>query len=355
MKALVLCGGSGTRLKPFTETTAKQLLPVANRPVLYYILEHITGAGIDDIGIIIAPGTGLDIKETLGSGSRWGARLTYILQPQPLGLAHAVKTAGDFLADSPFLMFLGDNLTMNGLTAYAEEFNLHSPDALVLLKEVADPHLFGIGELGSNGRLVDVVEKPRQPKSNLALVGMYFFSPRIHRAIAQIKPSGRGELEITDAIKKLLELGGDVKSRILDGWWLDIGGKESLLEANHIVLEEFLQSSIKGDVDSNSRTTGSVEIGEGTNVINSLIHGPVSIAENCRIKDSVIQAFSSIAAGTNIENSCLEESIIFEGCSISNIGHMANSIIGRGALVSGQEDKPEVAKLFVGDGAEVIL
>jgi len=355
VKALILCGGKGTRLKPLTNTLAKQLLPVANKPILYYVLEQITEAGIKDVGIIISTETGPNIKEAAGNGSQWNAKITYILQPQPLGLAHAVKMAQPFLESSPFLMFLGDNLIQGGIKGFVTEFKRYLPDALILLKEVPDPRLFGVAELDVSGKVTHLVEKPKEPKSNLALVGVYLFSPEIHGAIAQIKPSWRGELEITDAIQKLIETGKVVRPHILTGWWLDTGKKDDLLEANRLILDEFVKRDIKAQVDSRSQIAGRVEIREGTVVENSIIRGPVSIAEKCRIKDSLIGPFTSIAAATTIENSCLENSVILENCSISSIERLEDSIIGTGTKVVRQEQGFKAVKLFVGDDARVEL
>jgi len=353
MKALILAGGKGTRLRPLTNTMAKQLLPVANKPVLFYVLDQITKAGIGDIGIIISPETAPHIREAVGDGSKWNAQVTYIVQDEPLGLAHAIKTAQDFLDDSPFLMFLGDNLIEGGIKQFVEEFNTLSIDSLILLKEVPDPTVFGVAELDASGKVISLIEKPKHPKSNLALVGIYLFAPAIHQAVAQIEPSRRGEFEITDAIQKLLEMGKKVRSHILTGWWLDTGKKDDLLEANRVVLDDCLKEDIKGKFNSQSQIIGRVEIRSGSIIASSIIRGPVSIAENCQIRNSLVCPFSSIGEGTVIENSSIENSVILEGCRILNIDRLADSIIGRRAEVIRGVSSFELMRLFIGDDARI--
>ena len=355
MKALILAGGRGTRLKPLTNTIAKQLIPVANKPILFYVMDQVIESGITDIGIIVSPETGNRVKEAVADGSKWQARVTYILQPEPLGLAHAVITAQDFLGRSPFLMFLGDNLIQGGVKAFVDEFNSLRPDALVLLKEVADPHFFGVAELDGSGKVVSLVEKPKEPRSNLALVGAYLFTPEVHRAIAEIKPSWREELEITDAIQRLFDMGKTVQSHILKGWWLDTGKKDDLLEANRVVLDDLLQPSIKGEVDSRSRVVGRVEIGEGARVENSTVRGPVSIARGCQIRNCLIGPFTSIGAGAVIEDSSVEHSVILGSSHIYRIERLEDSVIGSGVELNKADERFKAMKLFVGDDARIEL
>jgi glucose-1-phosphate thymidylyltransferase len=355
IKALVLAGGKGARLKPLTNTIAKQLLPVANKPILFYVLEQIREAGITDIGMIISEETGHLIREAAGDGSRWASHITYITQSRPLGLAHAVSTAGEFLGDSPFLMFLGDNLIEGGIKSFVDEFDSSRPDALILLKEVADPRAFGVAELNSAGQVIKLVEKPAEPRSNLALVGVYLFTPDIHLAIARIQPSWRGELEITDAIQKLLEMGKGISSHVLKGWWLDTGKKDDLLEANRVVLDGHCKRNILCSADACSKIVGRVEIGVNTNIINSVIRGPVSIAASCRISNSFIGPFTSIGESTVIDNASIEHSVILSKCRISNMERVADSVIGAETEIIKQEQGFKAVSFFVGDNARITL
>jgi len=355
MKALVLAGGKGTRMKPLTNTIAKQLLPVANKPILFYVLDQIREAGITDIGIIVSPETGPYIREAVGNGSKWDATITYIPQAQALGLAHAVKTAQAYLAESPFLMFLGDNLLQGGISTFVEQFHSESPDALILLKSVQETSSFGIAELDKAGKVCHIEEKPEKPKSDLAVIGVYIFSPLVHEAIAHIKPSWRGELEITDTIQRLIDTGKDVRSHILDGWWLDTGKKDDLLQANRVVLDDYIKRSIKGDIDTACRIDGRVDIDEGAEIVRSTIRGPVSIAADCRIIDSFIGPFTSVGTGTIIEASSIEHSAILDGCHIMNVEHLIDSIIGKGVEVIKQEQVSRGLRLFLGDDARVEL
>ena len=355
MKALVLSGGKGTRLRPLTFTTAKQLIPVGNKPILGYVLDHIAEAGIKDVGVIIAKETGEDVKSYVKDGSAWGfSSVTYIPQ-EPLGLAHAVKTARDFLGDENFIMYLGDNLLGEGVTKLLKKFEEESLDALILLKEVEDPRAFGVAVLDESGNVVKLIEKPPEPPSNLALVGVYVFSPKVHKAIDRIKPSWRGELEITDAIQEMINLGYRVKAEVLNSWWLDTGKKDDVLDANALILDEFLRdSSIKGEVDDKTQIKGRVKIGEGTKVVNSVIRGPCVIGRNCKIENSFIGPYTSVGDDSRVVNSAVEYCVILNGVEIHNVHRLEESLIGRNSRIFKDSGKRSL-KLTLGDYSEVTI
>ena len=353
MKALVLSGGKGTRIRPLANTTTKQLLPVANRPILFYIMDMVEEAGIVDVGLIVSAEWGNHVEQAVGDGSKWNTRVTYIQQPEPAGIAHAVKTARDFLKTSPFLMFLGDNVYKYDIKDSLAYFHKHSPAALLLLKEVDKPSNFGIAELDKDGKVMAVSEKPKEPRSNLALAGAYLFSPAVHQAIDNIKPSWRGELEITDALQELIDEGKDVHGSILDGWWLDTGDKDDLLKANRAVLDEYLKPDIQGRVEAGSQLMGKNEVGRGTVIKNSTVHGPSSIAENCLIRDSSVGPYACIGPDSIVERSSMENSIVLEGCRIQGIRHLKDSLLGKGAEVIRTTGKNGIIRLHVGDIAKV--
>jgi glucose-1-phosphate thymidylyltransferase len=354
MKALVLAGGKGTRLRPLTYTSAKQLIPVANKPILFYALEAIREAGIRDIGIIVGD-TREEVMSTVGDGSKFDANITYIHQPDPLGLAHAVWTAREFLGSDPFIMYLGDNLIQHGVKHFVEEFGTLGVDALILLKTVENPSSFGVAELAQDGRILSLEEKPKQPKSNLALVGVYLFSPAIHEVIATLKPSARGELEITDAIQDLIHAGHQVHSHLHRGWWLDTGKKDDMLEANRVVLDE-IQPQVAGSLDAESRVTGRVQIGEGTELVRSSVRGPAVIGKNCRITDTFIGPYTSISDGVQVSSAEIEHSIILDGSRIENPGQrIEDSLIGRSVRICRAGDRPAALRLLLGDDSEVRL
>jgi glucose-1-phosphate thymidylyltransferase len=355
MKALILSGGKGTRLRPLTYTGAKQLVPVANKPILWYGIEGIVAAGITDIGIIISPETGEEVKAKTGNGDRFGAKITYILQEIPAGLAHAVKVAQDFLGDSPFIMYLGDNLVETQLDKFLTTFKAENLEALILLRPVANPTAFGVAKVDENGRVLELVEKPKNPPSNLALVGIYFFSKAIHDAIAKIQPSQRGELEITDAIQQLINDRKPVKALNLEGWWLDTGKKDDLLSANQIILDT-ISSDINIEVEENSKISGRVKIGKGTKVINSTIRGPVVIGENCYIKNCFIGPYSSISDRVHLIDTDIEHSVILEGAKIEGIKQrIVDSVIGQRAQLIPAPPRPKALRFMIGDDSLIEL
>ncbi|MER3433399.1 MAG: glucose-1-phosphate thymidylyltransferase [Leptolyngbya sp. ERB_1_1] len=354
MKALILSGGKGTRLRPLTYTGAKQLVPVANKPILWYGIESIVAAGITDIGIIISPETGEEVKAKTGIGEAFGARITYICQEEPAGLAHAVKIAQPFLEDSPFVMYLGDNLIQDELGQFIDRFKAHQMDALILLRSVENPTAFGVAEVNEQGQVLRLVEKPKQPPSNLALVGLYFFSHHIHSAIDRIQPSARGELEITDAIQALIHSGQSVEAEQLQGWWLDTGKKDDLLEANRIVLDTCLTASIQGDIDAQSQVIGRVEIGAGSQVRNCTIRGPVVIGQGCYLENCFIGPYSSIADGVTLIDTDLEHSVILQGAKIEGIHQrIVDSVIGQRAHLKAAPQRPKALRFMIGDDCQI--
>lgn len=354
MKALVLCGGAGTRLRPLTYTMAKQLIPVANKPIIFYVIQHLWEAGIEEVGVIISPESGNEIQEALNH-SGFGLRFTYLLQERPQGLAHAVKVARDYLGDDPFVMYLGDNLIGRGIGEPVDMFHRTGADAVILLKEVDDPRMFGVAEMTDRGTIQRLVEKPAEPPSNLALVGVYIFSPSIHEAIAEIQPSWRGELEITDAIQRLLEKGRNVQSCILDTWWLDAGKKDDLLDANRIVLDEWATRQIQGTVDEKTLVAGRVMIGEGAHIVRSEVRGPAAIGAGTLIEDSFIGPYTSIGSNCVIVRSVLEHSVVLDGVRIENVIRIEDSIIGRNATITRLANEHQALRLMVGDDAEISM
>ena len=355
MKALVLAGGKGTRLRPLTHTAAKQLVPVANRPILFYVLDNLAASGIKEAGIIVSPETQKAIREAVGDGSRWGFKTVYLLQEEPLGLAHAVKVARPFLGESSFVMYLGDNLIGSGIQEFCETFKKTGADALILLKEVEDPSSFGVVELDGDGRVLSLVEKPKHPRSNLALVGIYFFSPAVHKAIEEIRPSWRGELEITDAIQRLLEMRGHVAGHILKEWWIDTGKKDDLLAANTLVLDEWISRQIDGNVDKESQVVGRVIIGKDSEIHESTIRGPAVIGEKVLVKSSFIGPFTAIGNGSQIVRSVIEHSVLLEGVTIENVDRLEDSLIGNGAKIFKDRTTRQAYRLLVGDDSIVEL
>ena len=355
LKGLVLSGGRGTRLRPLTHTGAKQLVPVANRPILFHVLDNLKKAAIEDVGIVISPETGNAVREAVGDGHSWRMNIEYIVQSEPLGLAHAVKVAEPFLGSDSFVMYLGDNLIGSGIEAYRDRFEKSGAEASILLKEVDNPSDFGIGEIDGSGRVVRLVEKPKEPRSNLALVGIYFFTSAIHRAIGKLSPSWRGELEITDAIQVLLENGGKVLSDRIEAWWLDTGKKDDLLTANTVVLDEWVTRRIEGEVDAQSQVTGRVQLGRRSRVINSTVRGPVVVGENVLVENSFIGPFTSIGSGCRIVSSVLEHCVLLENARIEQVDRLEDSLIGKNSVVLKDDKLHEAYRLMIGDDSEVQL
>jgi glucose-1-phosphate thymidylyltransferase len=371
MKGLILSGGAGTRLRPITHTSAKQLVPVANKPILFYGIEDMAAAGITEIGIVVGD-TRDEIEAAVGDGSRFGVQVTYIPQDEPLGLAHCVLIARDFLGDDDFVMYLGDNMLEQGLEEFIERFEAAqqastaptldheggegggAPSAQILLCPVPDPHRFGVAEVDDKGHVVRLVEKPADPPSDLALVGVYLFTPAIHEAVAAIEPSARGELEITDAIQWLTDHGHIVRHEVLRGWWLDTGKKDPLLESNRRVLES-LEPSIAGTVDAASTVDGRVVLDAGAELVNSEVRGPAIIGAGTRIVNSYVGPFTAIAEGCEIVDSEVEHSVILERSSVVGVSRLMDSLIGRDVEVKPSPQRPKATRLMVGDHCVVEL
>ncbi|KOV96868.1 glucose-1-phosphate thymidylyltransferase [Streptomyces sp. NRRL B-1140] len=351
MKALVLSGGAGTRLRPITHTSAKQLVPVANKPVLFYGLESLADAGITEVGMIVGE-TAAEIEEAVGDGSKFGLDVTYIPQERPLGLAHAVLIARDYLGDDDFVMYLGDNFIVGGITGLVEEFRENRPDAQILLTRVADPRAFGVAELDPSGQVIGLEEKPDQPKSDLALVGVYMFTPLIHEAVRAIEPSWRGELEITHAIQHLIDTRADVRSTVIKGYWKDTGNVGDMLEVNRTVLE-VVERRIDGDVDDDSETVGRVVVEEGARIVGSRIVGPVVIGSGTVVSNSYVGPFTSVAENCRITDSELEFSIVLRDSSIQGVGRIESSLIGRHVEVTPAPSVPSAHRLVLGDHSKV--
>ncbi len=353
MKGLILSGGRGTRLRPITHTSAKQLIPVANRPVLFYGIDAIRECGIKDIGIVVGD-THQDIKDAVGSGKKFGVKITYIRQEEPLGLAHAVMTAEPFLRDEPFVMYLGDNLIKSGIRTLVHDFRKKKPNAQILLAHVPEPGMFGVAEL-EDGNVVRLTEKPKRPKSDLALVGVYMFDSRILEAVKSIKPSKRGELEITDAIQWLIDNDHKVIPHIVDGWWKDTGRVEDMLEANRMILDT-QELCIEGQVDKKSKVEFKVKVEKGARIIRSVIRGPAIIGKNAVIRDSYIGPFTSIDRECLIEGAEIEHSIILANSRIKNIPkRIEDSLLGRDAVIDCSGKRPEALRLVLGDSSHVDL
>jgi glucose-1-phosphate thymidylyltransferase len=353
VRGLVIAGGRGTRLRPLTHTSAKQLIPVANKPVIFYPLEDLAAAGVTEVGIIVAPHSRTEIEEAVGDGSRFGLRITYISQAEPLGIAHAVLTARDWIGDEPFVAYLGDNVLGGGVRTLVDEFERDGPNASILLTTIDHPEAFGVAELDGE-RVVRLVEKPKQPPSNLALVGVYLFDHHIFEAAASIQPSWRGELEITDAIQFMIDRGLTVRAHLHAGFWLDTGKKDDMLEANRVLLES-LEARIDGEVDDESKIDGRVVIERGAKVVRSRITGPAVVGEHSVIVDSVVGASTAIADGCRIESSTVDHSILLTGSRIVGVDRVTDSILGREAeVVRGSGDAaPRAYRFLIGDQSSV--
>ena len=350
MKGFILAGGTGSRLRPITHTQSKQLIPVANQPILFYGLRAMADAGIENVGIIVGD-TEEEIRGAVGDGGRFGVRVTYIRQEAPLGLAHALLTGRDYLDDDDFVMYLGDNLLPEGVSRFVDSYREHGPDAQIFLVKVPEPERFGVAVLDGD-RVVELVEKPKEHISDLALAGIYIFTPTVFEAAAAIEPSWRGELEITDAIQYLVDHGYRVRAETISGWWKDTGKLEDLLEANRIMLDAHT-GEVRGRVDEASHLVGEVLVEEGAEVVESVIRGPSAIGPDVRVTRSALGPYVSIARGSQIEDSEIEDSIVMEGCRIADVRRISSSLVGERVTVRKGEDRPAAYRLMLGDSSDV--
>jgi len=353
LKGLILSGGKGTRLRPLTHTRAKQLIPIGGKPNLFYVVEDLVKVGIRNIGVIISPETGEEVKESLGTGQRWGVRFSFIVQDQPRGLADAVRTAQPFLADSPFIVYLGDNLLSGGIGHMVKSFNQRDLVSVLLLTEVEDPRAFGVAVLDETGRVTRLVEKPKDPPSNLALVGVYLFTPKIHEVIATLKPSGRGEYEITEAIQGLVDLGLPVEAHLVRGWWKDTGKPEDLLDANRLALSQ-IERKIEGEL-LESEVVGEVIVEAGARVVRSTVRGPAYIGPGVVIEDSFIGPYSALSEGARVISSEVEYSILMNESEVLHLPYRLDaSILGEKAEVNGQSTlRKHSVQLILSDRSRV--
>ena len=353
MKGLILSGGKGTRLRPITHTAAKQLVPVANKPILFYAIEAMRDAGIREIGIIIGE-TGPEVRSTVGDGSTWGVEITYIPQEAPLGLAHAVKISEDFMAGSPFVMYLGDNLIRGGIGSFVREFETERPDAQILLAKVPNPSQFGVAVLEGD-RVTCLEEKPKQPKSDLALVGVYLFAPVIFQAVNAIEPSPRGELEITDAIQWLIDQGRTVRPHVIKGWWKDTGKLSDMLEANRIMLDD-LETRIEGELVGHCQIQGRVVIEAGARLENCTVRGPAIIGPGCHLEQTFVGPYTALDQNVTVTHAEIEHSIVLAGSSIKNFhGRIVDSLLGKNVEVTRSESLPKAHRLMLGDNSQVSI
>jgi glucose-1-phosphate thymidylyltransferase len=351
MKALVLAGGLGSRLRPLTQTGAKQLLPVANQPIIHYVLNDIRAAGIKEVGVLVGTESNVGIRRNLQDGSNWDLKIDYLYQEEPLGLAHCVIVAEEYLGDEPFVMYLGDNLLEGGINPFASAFKNGTQNATIVLTEVDNPTEFGVAEFDQAGQLKRLVEKPSAPPSNWALTGIYFFDQHIIEAVHSIKPSGRNELEITDAIQWLMDQGYEVGHEKLTGWWKDAGTPEDLLESNLLILQD-LESSIDDSavIDAESQLMGQVKVGAGVEIRRSIIRGPVIIGDYSRIEDSFVGASTALGARSLVKDSEVSCSIVMEGAVLQDVPAPIDwSLIGRDAIVNRTFEKPKALNLILGD------